>query len=155
MDGDVPDDIWRFYDVPPLAPEDAAEFLRELGRDDLFARLPPALCADPQPSSWLDDWHPLRQAIPRMPPIIPYRQLQGRLDHDASLRAQGRCRVYTFWAVVDGRWRVWHDDWGRVKLFSPHALHQAAELVSGEILDVDLPGGHGEIVCFIARNRGY
>lgn len=153
LPGDEPDDGWRAYPIQPFSPEEAAEFLRELGREDLFARLPPTLVADPQPSTWLDDWHPRSRPLPRILPIIPGAQLRGQLAQEDGRDADAR--VYTLWAVLQGAWRVWHDDWGRIKRFSPRALHQAAEILSGEILDVQLLDEQGETVCFVARDRPY
>ena len=121
--------------------EEDAWLSEELAELDLFARIPPELAADPQPSTWLDG-EPLNPAIPgwqlRGLRVGPNQYILCRIADPASGRRQ---QTY-----IDGE--------GRPLVRSFAEICQAAEILSGEILTL-VPGLLPSIAYFLPRDRPY
>lgn len=119
--------------------DEDADTWAELAALDIFTRIPPELAAAPQPSTWLDG---------EPHETIPGWQLRGR---------RVMPNRYTLWRISDPATRrpeqIWAP-WGDTQLFTLDELHQAAELLSGEILCL-VEGLLPTIAYFLPRDRPY
>lgn len=115
-----------------------AEILCFLEGLNAFDRILPAIAEEPQPSSWLQVFEPdmllfSYHILPRSEPFYPVHAIEGRLEPNGEwslwlthLPPPIAEKCYGIFGT-DGR--IWHCT------FTRHTLHQAAEILTGKILD--------------------